>query len=360
MKARSLVGAGALIPLGLIAGFGFFDTSKTEAMPELEKKVAALDERTPGALGVYIRDLGEGRELNYGGERSWYLASTIKVPVAIAILQDVDAGKLSLNDTLTLEEGDKVDGPGDLAWKDAGTEVPVDDLLRDMLQVSDSTATGMLIRHLGADELNRRIGRDMTSGGFGEVTTILDVRRSLYRQFTPKADELDNAQILSLASTSLNEERTRAVARELGMQTDDFDVDSLEDAYARYYETGLNAAELDAYGEMLVRVVNGDLLKPDTAEQLFRYMKLGQYDAYRLEAGLDKAVPFAHKTGTQFERTCHVGIVDPLSKERAIVVAACVSGADEDDAAETLGEVGKLLNTLAAKSAPAQTSASRN
>jgi beta-lactamase class A len=355
---KALVGAGALIPLGLIAGFGFFDSPEREGLPELEKQIAELDQRTPGALGVYIKHLGDGRELNYGSDRQWYLASTIKVPVAIATLQDVDTGKLALDERLELQETDKVDGPGELVWQKAGAEISVDDLLEDMLQVSDSTATGVLIRRLGTDELNSRIKQDMTGGNIGKITSILDMRYGLYGELTPHAENLTNEQIVSIASEPLGDARVAAVAKVLDMQVDELDTRTLDEAYARYYATGDNAAELKAFGEILERTVRGDLLKPDSAGRLYRYMKLGQYDGYRLEAGLDREIPFAHKTGTQFERTCHVGVVDPMTPERAIVVAACVADTDEDEAADTLTEVGKLLNTMVAQSAPEPAGAS--
>ncbi|GGJ99550.1 serine hydrolase [Pseudomonas matsuisoli] len=351
---KRVITVSLLTALLFVAGFSFYsgDTKHSSAMPALEQQIADLDARTPGALGVYIKHLGDGRTVHHGDDRSWYLASTIKVPVAIATLQDVDRGRLTLEDTVSLEETDKVDGPGELVWQDAGTEHAVDELLKDMLQISDSTATGMLIRRLGEDELNRRVQRDIAGDGFGTITSILGVRYALYSEFTPRARQLDNEQIISIASVDLSDRRRDALADTLGLSADDFAIQTLEQAYENYYATGQNTAKLDAYGEMLEKLVRGELLEPATAERLYGYMKLDTYEGYRLEAGLDQKIPFAHKTGTQFERTCHVGIIDPLTPQNAIVVAACVAETDEDEAAETLTEVGKLINTLVAESQP--------
>ena len=37
------------------------------------------------AFGVHVRDLDTGQSFSFHGEERWYLASSIKVPVAIAV-----------------------------------------------------------------------------------------------------------------------------------------------------------------------------------------------------------------------------------------------------------------------------------
>ena len=51
-----------------------------------------------------------------------------------------------------------------------------------------------------------------------------------------------------------------------------------------------------------------------------------RYERYnRLEAGLPEDVPFIQKTGTQLERACHVGVIEPQDERRAIVVVTCAA-----------------------------------
>lgn len=42
----------------------------------------------------------------------WYLASTVKVPVAIAVLRGIDAAQFTLDTPVTLRTADYVDGAG--------------------------------------------------------------------------------------------------------------------------------------------------------------------------------------------------------------------------------------------------------
>ncbi len=107
--------------------------------------------------GVFFIDLDTGNYLDLQGNKTFAAASTIKVPVLVAFFQDVDAGKINLNDTLTLEAGDLGDGSGDLQYQQLGTTYTALEVATKMIEISDNTATNMIIRHLGGKEaLNSR------------------------------------------------------------------------------------------------------------------------------------------------------------------------------------------------------------
>jgi beta-lactamase class A len=309
-------------------------------VPGLHERIALLDQRTLGELGVYIKHLGDGRELEYQAERYWYLASAIKAPVAVVVLQRVDAGELSLDEQLTLRETDKVDGAGSLVWQEAGSRYSIKTLLEEMLQKSDSTAADMLIRKLGESELNSRV-QALGIDGFGRITRVQQVRYELYGELHPEADRLSNQDLVQLAGLP-REQRAASVARLLGSDAQALDAESLEQAYQRYYDRRLNSSTLKAYGALLEKLVRGELLSAQSTEQLFKMMGIDQYHAYRLEAGLPRTRPFIHKTGTQFRRACHMGVIDPRQKN-AIIVAACTEHIEQDEAAQVLKQLGRLI-----------------
>src|SRR5690606_12005229 len=124
-------------------------------------------------------------------------SSTVKVPVAIAVLEEVDAGRLSLDEERVLGRTDFVDGAGDMLHHDPGARFSIATLLEKSLRDSDSTATDMLIRRIGEDHLNARIAA-WTAGGSGQVTTIQQVRRDRYGALRPKAAGLGSHHILAL------------------------------------------------------------------------------------------------------------------------------------------------------------------
>ncbi|UQY36195.1 class A beta-lactamase-related serine hydrolase [Pseudomonas fulva] len=311
----------------------------------LAERLRELDEASPGRLGVYLLRPADGSELNHQADRRWYLASATKAAIAIAVLQEVDDGKLQLDQPITLEEGDRVDGSGGLVWEDAGARYSVGELLREMLQESDNTAADMLIRAAGVERINERIAA-AAGGDFGKVTRLLDVRRELYGQLHPDARSLENRQIVEIAAAPLGPKRVEAVANALDMKTDQLETRDLDEAYRRYYDTGLNSATLVAYGQLFGKLAKGELLSDASTELLYDIMGLDSYEAYRLEAGLSEQLPFVQKTGTQQHRACHMGIANPQGDD-ALVILACAEALDEDaEAGKLFEQVGEAIQEL--------------
>ncbi|WP_157039694.1 serine hydrolase [Aquincola tertiaricarbonis] len=310
----------------------------------LRAQVQRIDEATPGQLGIYVKRLDNGETLSYQADRPWYLASTAKLPIALAVLQELEARRGSLQQKLVLQETDKVDGSGAVVWQKAGSAFTVESLLKRMLEQSDNTAANMLVRSIGEDTWNRR-AQAMMGRGAGTLTSFTQVRRDVYAELHPKARELPNIDLVKIAGAPMGPQRVTALRRTLGVQASELQVPTLEEAYERYYRRGLNSATLEAYGGMLEKFVKGELVSPQHQQVLFIDMKFDRYDNYRLEAGLPRTVKFIHKTGTQFQRACHMGVIHPQDGGRnAIVVATCAEGLDENKlAGQMFEQIGRAI-----------------
>jgi beta-lactamase class A len=107
--------------------------------------------------GVFVLDLDTGAYIDFEGSSPFSAASTIKVPVLVAFFQDVDAGKISLDEMLTMEPDLKASGSGDLQYQQTGKKFTALETVTKMITISDNTATNMLIARLGgAEALNQR------------------------------------------------------------------------------------------------------------------------------------------------------------------------------------------------------------
>ena len=299
----------------------------------LSAAIAEIDAGMPGRFGVYVRRLGgDAGSLDLGDDRAWYLSSTIKVPVAIAVLERVDAGRLSLDQELELREADFVDGAGDMLERTPGERFSIATLLEKSLRDSDSTATDMLIREVGEVDLNRRI-RDWVGRGFGRITTILQVRYDAYGDLHPGVGRLSNMDLVRLRQAGDGEARLDALAGLLEVERASMDAESIEAVFGRYYETGDNAAPLEMFADMLEMLVSGELLSEESTELLLGHMRAISTGGRRIQAGLPAGTDFAQKTGTQIARACNVGVIDPEQvEEGATIVVACAE--DYDDIAE--------------------------
>jgi beta-lactamase class A len=118
---------------------------------ELQAYLAAAQ----GRYGVWIQELGSGRTLQMGQDTALEAASVIKVPEALYLLHQVDAGAIKLTDQVTLQQGDFMGGTGILYGRaHPGDQVSYQDLLTDLIRYSDNTAWQALMRTLGAGSID--------------------------------------------------------------------------------------------------------------------------------------------------------------------------------------------------------------
>ncbi|WP_339374501.1 serine hydrolase [Nodularia spumigena] len=110
--------------------------------------------------GVFLVDLETGGYVDVNSSATFSAASTIKVPILIAFFQDVDAGKVRLDEMLRMEKEMVAGGSGNLQYQQVGTQYSALELATQMSASSDNTATNMLIARLGGMEaLNQRFLR---------------------------------------------------------------------------------------------------------------------------------------------------------------------------------------------------------
>ena len=330
----------------------------------LKQQVERIDRESPGTLGVYVKSLKDGATYSHGADQPWYLGSTVKVFVAIAVLQQVDAGRLKLTDKLQLQDIDRIEA-GPLVWEKTGASFTVESLLKRMVVDSDNTASNMLIRTVGEDRVNASAKAAMGPKhvkNAPNITSLAQVRYDVYAEIHPDARKLSNQQLVTIAAAPLGPKRVEAVRLALNLKPSDLQAKTIDEAYARYYQRASNTVSLEAYGDMLETLVKGQLLSPKSQQLLFTDMKIAIFTNYRLQAGLPRSVPFIHKTGTQYQRACHVGVMNPQNNGAdAIVVATCAAGLDEQkEAGKVFERVGRaitqtvLKDTVQARSATTQ------
>lgn len=301
-------------------------------------------------VGVYVRDLDSGESMSYQAGQTWYLASTVKLPVALVVLGNIQKGEYTLSTPVTLRASDPVDGAGSTNGLRPGAAIPIRDLLEQMMVHSDNTASDVLIGLVGLRQVNALVRSVVPDSvirqGFRPITTLADVRRHVYMQLTPAAERLSDQDFLLLKRQRSDADRRKALGQLLNVPVSSFRLPSLADAYDAYYATGLNSGRLDAYGELLAQVVQGKVLDRKHTDDLIALMERTQTGPQRIKAGLPAGVRFAHKTGTQRARTCDSGVITlpRLGKDRRIVVAACTRGEASLAAAEqALRHVGQAL-----------------
>jgi beta-lactamase class A len=111
----------------------------------LEERLARVTEESPGRLGVAVRD-DRGWAWSHDAERVSRSASTIKVPILLAVLGLVENGRLHLADEVPIADpADRVGGCGPLSLLPSVTSIPLLEALRLMIALSDNDATNAVL-----------------------------------------------------------------------------------------------------------------------------------------------------------------------------------------------------------------------
>ena len=116
----------------------------------LSARLKAVCERARGECGVAVIHVETGRAAEVEGARPLPLFSVFKLPLAVAVLKDVEEGRLSLEQKVRVTPAEVVPG-----WK-GNTDLwrePVERSVREMLELSlvrsDNTSSDQLLKLVG-------------------------------------------------------------------------------------------------------------------------------------------------------------------------------------------------------------------
>ena len=109
-------------------------------------------------VGIYAKNLKTGEEIKICPDKVFGIASIIKIGIAVALLDLVQKGRLSLDQKIKIEKKKLYSNPGRdsgiLSGYPDGSLVTIDVLMNLMISVSDNAATNALLSLLPARKVN--------------------------------------------------------------------------------------------------------------------------------------------------------------------------------------------------------------
>ncbi|MGH2351860.1 MAG: serine hydrolase [Chloroflexota bacterium] len=277
---------------------------------DVERRLDEIVRRCSGQVGFFARDLRSGRTIARAADDSFPTASLIKVAILVELERQAVAGTLSMDQELPLRDQDRVGGSSLLRHMSAGIRLPLRDWAFLMMQVSDNTATNVLIDLLGLKRVNATMERE----GFGAI------------RLNHKID----FDCLWQDATHLGVGTPRAFA----------------DVMAAILEHRLLTPEVC---DDMLRLMNG----VGAGERLLRYLPYNPYAREQREGGAtpEETGPllrFAGKTGSLTGIRTHAGVL--WSDEAPVRLAMCgmVAGSTDKtwtvdaDAVVAIGKAGRL------------------
>jgi beta-lactamase class A len=114
-----------------------------------------LDTRI-GEYSFYFEDIDSGYTYSLNEKNAMPSASCIKIPIAMALLKEVEGGAVDLEQRFFISKEEMVEGAGIIHELDE-KEYSLRELLTAMLIQSDNTATNKIIDALGMEKINASI-----------------------------------------------------------------------------------------------------------------------------------------------------------------------------------------------------------
>ena len=298
----------------------------------LQHALAQLADRAqPGVLGITVVDLDTRARIRINADHAYPMMSVFKAPVAAAVLAQVDAGRIRLNQQVTITRAQLVDGTAvpSIGAHFSGEQMhfTVERLLAAAVSDSDNTAVDALIRLLGGPQavtqFLRKHGIDgmRVDLGEGDISHLFE--------------ETSNGQTIPI-----NETDEAALARR-------------QRGYRAYLNDPRNRTTPDAAAQLLEALWTGRLLSAESSKRLLDLM-YGQTKPVRLRAGLPADVRFADKCGTSYslddETAAYndIGILTWPSGHTVIVAAFLTeSKADKRTRDALFAEIGRDVSAMA-------------
>src|SRR5207253_8008690 len=121
----------------------------------LQKQIEQIASVTHGRVGVAAVVLESGESVSLNPHDHFPMQSVYKLPIGMAVMKQVDAGKITVDQKVFVTKSDFVRAGQHSPIRDkypSGTELTLSELLRYAISESDGTASDVLMRLAGGAE----------------------------------------------------------------------------------------------------------------------------------------------------------------------------------------------------------------
>jgi beta-lactamase class A len=121
---------------------------------QLDLQIQSIAAAHQGMVAIYAHNLKTGETASLDPDQPVKTASVIKMGILLDAVEQIRAGKASLEEKLVLTKVNQVEGSGVLGQLTAPLTLTLRDTLHLMVVLSDNTATNLAIDGLGIDHIN--------------------------------------------------------------------------------------------------------------------------------------------------------------------------------------------------------------
>lgn len=168
---------------------------------QLRGQIEAIASATKGPVGAALMLIETKDVVAFNGDRKFPMQSVYKLPIAMAVLHQVDAGTLKLEQKVEVREDDFAPGLQHSGFQEMyrrGASVNVRDLLRFMVSNSDGAACDVLLRVVGGAEQVTKYLRELGIEGIVVATTEKEMQGDVMVQYRNWAQPESMLELLRL------------------------------------------------------------------------------------------------------------------------------------------------------------------
>jgi beta-lactamase class A len=322
MKSRLLCGFFAFI----FSTHGFTWSSDYE----ISKKIAEIEKKSNSVMGIVAIHIEKNKVIQHNSDKRFFMASTIKLPIALAFLHLVDQKKESLTRQIKMDSHNSVPGSGSLyhLFEKKQIRISLQQILKYALINSDNSASDTLLRAANGPEYVKQRMADL---GFKNIY----VNRSILEMLLD-TNHVDHALLRkpqpvfawerAFNKTPLHEKKL---------------------AWQRFQKDIRDTTTPNDMAQLLVKVFRNQALSETSTKLLMDIMEHCRTGRSRIRGMLPAGVKVAHKTGTwaitepQYIRypgakklyrfTSDVGIISLPNNKGHIAIAVYVKSRSASD-----------------------------
>jgi beta-lactamase class A len=272
-----------------------------------EAEIARIAGYAQGDVGLAARHLGTGAALEHRAQEGFPMASTIKVPLALTILEMVDQGRLRLDQMVAVEPVEmNPSAPIGEEFFYPGLSLSLLNLLEPMITRSDNTATDVLFRLAGGPAAVAAWLAERGIEGITPSRSVRDLLIVLYGIDPGPSVALRDA-LRTLPPADLAAAKARAQGRNPAYSSDPRD-----------------QATPGGMVDLLARLFHADGISQAARATLLPIMGRTSTGLQRIEGRLPPGVAVANKTGSASGTTNDVGILTLPGRRGAVAMAVYV------------------------------------
>ncbi len=158
----------------MLAFCGVSTLAQSPSPADLRGRIEQIARAAQGRVGATATVLETGESVALEGDKHFPMQSVYKLPIGMAVLDQVDRGRLKLEQKIQVRQSDFVTSGQHSPIRDQhpqGVELSLDELLRFNVSESDGTACDVLLRVVGGAPVVNRYLRRLGIQGIVVATT---------------------------------------------------------------------------------------------------------------------------------------------------------------------------------------------